>query len=236
MSNLTNELTDFFTGENEELIKWGIADLIQFSQYQSHAKYPEHLIQHPRLREFPKAMSICLAYSPVFETYNENKFHSLLKTVRSQMDDITSRVSALLKSRGIEHFVIPQGGQEPETQLAMFSHKFAAVHAGLGWIGKSSLLITNAHGPRVYLATILIDSDIPTGEALLESSCGNCDACVTACPHGYIKGVKWYPGVPRDKLIDVHNCNNYRKRAIDIIGHVDECGLCLVACPFGEAK
>jgi epoxyqueuosine reductase len=234
MSDLANELTDLFIGKSDELIKWGIADLLQFLQYQNHPKYLKHLIPHPRLREFPKAMSIHLAYSPVFETYNESKFHNLLKMVRSQMDDITSRVSVLLKSRGIEHFVIPQGGQEPETQLAMFSHKFAAVHAGLGWIGKSSLLITNAHGPRVYLATILIDSDIPTGEAVLESSCGNCDACVTACPHGFIKGVNWYPGVPREKLIDVHSCNNYREGAIDIIGCKDECGLCLVACPCGK--
>ena len=56
----------------------------------------------------------------------------------------------------------------------IYQHKSAAVAAGLGWIGKSALFISPEHGPRVRLATVLTDAELPCDAAPMESRCGNC--------------------------------------------------------------
>ncbi|MBN1572587.1 MAG: epoxyqueuosine reductase [Deltaproteobacteria bacterium] len=118
--------------------------------------------------------------------------------------------------------------------MALFPHKLAAVRAGLGWIGKSSLLITREHGPRVYLATVLVDCDIEPDRPVLESGCGGCTACVEACPYLCIKDLNWHSGTPREELLDVYLCNAKREEAIKSKGRKDECGQCLLACPYGK--
>jgi epoxyqueuosine reductase len=161
---------------------------------------------HPLSAEYPMALSVLVSYAPAFEIYSEEEYHHLLEATAVQTEAATSTISDLLQSSGIRHCRIPQGGQDPETLLAKFPHKLAAVRAGLGWIGKTSLLITPQYGPRVTLATLLIDSDLPGGEPITESKCGKCMICVEACPYGCIKGVNWYPGVLRNELFDAHLC------------------------------
>lgn len=65
--------------------------------------------------------------------------------------------------------------------------KEAAVRAGLGIIGKNSLLITPEYGTRVVL--ILIATDIPASPAAMDRSnagCYACGRCAAACPSGAI--------------------------------------------------
>ncbi len=222
MDDLRRELTDFFIGEFDEFaqsIKWGIGGISGL---------------HPLSIKFPKALSFYLPYLPGFEVYDEGKFHDLLMGVREQMVDIIGRVSNIFQSKKIKYLTIPQIGQDPDTLMAVFPHKLAAVRAGLGWIGKSSLLITEPNGPRVHLATILFDLDIRSDEPIIKSGCGSCDACVIACPYGCIKDVDWTPGIPREELLDAHGCSSIREGMISSLGHKDECGFCLLACPFGK--
>ncbi|MCK9565162.1 MAG: hypothetical protein M0Q43_03825 [Methanothrix sp.] len=71
-----------------------------------------------------------------------------------------------------------------ERVAVVFSHKLAAHMAGLGWIGKSCLLITPEAGPRVRWASVLTDAPMKaTGYAMAER-CGECRKCVDVCPHG----------------------------------------------------
>ena len=222
MYDLRSELADFFTGESEKTsrsINWGIGDISGL---------------HPLSIEFPKALSFYLSYVPTFEAYNEGEFHDLLMGVRKKMVDLIARASNIFQSKEIKHLAIPQTGQDPETLMAVFPHKLAAVRAGLGWIGKSSLLITELHGPRIHLATILFDLDITSDDPVTKSGCGDCDACVAACPYGCVKDVDWIPGIAREELIDAHGCSNIREGMIDSLGHKDECGFCLLSCPRGN--
>ncbi len=66
--------------------------------------------------------------------------------------------------------------------------KEAALRAGLGVIGKNSLLITPEFGSRVVI--ILMATGIPVSSqsspALSNSSCLNCGRCSTVCPSGAI--------------------------------------------------
>jgi epoxyqueuosine reductase QueG len=60
--------------------------------------------------------------------------------------------------------------------------KTAAIKCGLGCQGKSTLLVTLEHGPRVSLISILTNAELEIDEPFKENLCGDCNLCVTACP------------------------------------------------------
>ncbi len=72
------------------------------------------------------------------------------------------------------------------TSWAHISHKAVARMAGLGWQGKSLLLINPEYGPRVRLVTILTDMPL-TPDGPVKNRCGACLECVQACPASAIK-------------------------------------------------
>jgi hypothetical protein len=61
------------------------------------------------------------------------------------------------------------------------AHKLAAHLAGLGWIGKSCLLLTEQFGPRVRFVSVLTDAPLEAGSPL-DKPCGKCQVCIDACP------------------------------------------------------
>jgi len=73
------------------------------------------------------------------------------------------------------------------TQRAHFSHKHAAVEAGLGWIGRNNLFVHPEYGSQVRLVTVLTDLPLPYGKRNKSMSCGTCHACVITCPAEAIK-------------------------------------------------
>lgn len=197
---------------------WGIADISGL---------------HPLSAEFPRALSILVSYTLPSEVYSEEEYHRLLEENRAGVVAVCGSISGFLRSAGIKHRSILEG-QDPHTLTAVFPSKLAATRAGLGWIGKSSLLITPQYGPRVTLATLLIDSGFPCNEPVAASRCGTCARCVEACPYRCIRGIEWVPGTPRDDLLDAHLCSTEREAYRSTIGHKHECGLCLLVCPFGK--
>jgi len=199
--------------------KWGVADIRDIP---------------PFGHEYPRALSLLLAYDTPFPPDDEAVFFHTLEEVKSLTDLAVLEVSRFLTRRDIGHAVIPQGGQDPDTLVAGFSHKRAAVLAGLGWIGKNCLLITPEFGPRVRLATILIDRELPPGTPTIESRCGACTACTAACPGGFITGVLWKQGMPREHLLDAHGCDEFRESHRPLLGRESECGRCLLVCPRGR--
>ena len=113
------------------------------------------------------------------------------------------------------------------------SHKAAAKTAGLGWIGKSTLLVTPELGPRVCLATVLTDMPLPVGEPMM-NRCSKCSLCVKACPLGVLKGPT-FQDHPRevDLALDVATCGRLVNRTW-ADGRM--CYECMLACPKGRRK
>lgn len=153
--------------------------------------------------------------------------------------DTYERMENLLKL--CEHFLRHEGfitrihfAKDLPGLLSVFSHKMAATKAGLGWIGKSSLFVSTEFGCRVRLATVLTNAPFSTGTPVTESRCGDCTECIEACPYGAIRGVTWYPGIERDKLLDAFLCNRKRDEYIPKLGYRHPCGLCVKACPVGK--
>jgi epoxyqueuosine reductase len=96
--------------------------------------------------------------------------HHLYDVINQRLDLLTSQLSSLLQREGYRALPIPAAKRTDDERLcAAFSHKLAAHLAGLGWIGKSCLLVTPEIGPRVRWSTVLTDAPLQaTGKPMDE--------------------------------------------------------------------
>jgi epoxyqueuosine reductase QueG len=153
--------------------------------------------------------------------------------VNQRLDHVASHLSGLLQREGHSALPVPASQIVDDDRLCgIFSNKLAASLAGLGWIGKSCLLVTPQVGPRVRWATVLTDAPLaPTG-AMMEVRCGDCEACVDICPPHAFTGRPFHPSEPRELRFDVHKCHAYFDEMKRSSG-LDTCGMCLYVCPHG---
>ena len=199
----------------------------------------------PALAEFPRAVSIGVALmsAVVDQIVTQDDYAALLNyrhhgydVVNLRLDAIVSRLSSLLQREGHRALPIPAAKRVNEEKLhGGFSHKMGAHLAGLGWIGKSCLLITPSAGPRVRWASILTDAPLaPTGASMGER-CGECRQCVDICPVQAFTGERFREEDPREVRYDAHRCARYLDQRGDAVG-LPVCGLCLYICPHGRRE
>lgn len=117
---------------------------------------------------------------------------------------------------------------------AVLPHKTVATRAGLGWIGKNNLLVTEQYGPAVRLSSLLTDALLDCSEAIDSSRCDGCTVCRDACPGGTIHGKLWYPGLPREEIVDTKLCYQTQLRVMQTHTGIetDLCGKCFAVCPY----
>lgn len=190
-------------------------------------------------REYASALAFAVPYGEQLtpETYTEARFEAGIQSARVRLEAIVARLEALLKSRGVRCWVPPVAQENERDLLAPFSFKFAAVNAGLGWIGKNDVVITARYGPRVRLSAILIDAPFDHGVPVAESRCPEgCRLCVDICPCKALKDRRWHIDALRADIIDYQRCNRMRSAFIPRLGRKSACGLCLAACPFGTER
>lgn len=188
--------------------------------------------------EYSSALVLAVPYEEqlTLDSYTEEGFEKSILNARKKSEIILRDIEAVLKEENIKYDIPPAAQQSEEDLLAVFSFKYAAVNAGLGWIGKNDVLITEKYGPRVRLSAVFIDYPFETGRKITESSCKSCRKCVDICPHKALKGLNWDMNVSRNDLIDYHLCNQKRSAYIEKHGRKNACGLCMVVCPFGMEK
>lgn len=117
---------------------------------------------------------------------------------------------------------------------AVLERSWAAL-AGLGWIGKNTLLIHPRLGSYLFLGEALINRKTGHGPSPLPDYCGSCTRCLRACPTGAIREPHW---------VDSNRCISYwtlEKRGELELPEADRraigpwiagCDLCQEACPF----
>lgn len=110
-----------------------------------------------------------------------------------------------------------QWDEKTKRWRSIVSQKHAAQAAGLGTIGRHSLLITPEFGSMVWLGAVLCEQELECDD-LKENLCNNCNACVTICPvnaleHDELEQQKcWDHAFGDDKTIQswVINCHKCR--------------------------
>lgn len=166
------------------------------------------------------------------------------RRVNRTLNKVTRSIADLLITRGCRAVVVPATiDREPtdpkdpyfKTPSAAFPHKTAATLAGLGWIGKTALFVSDRFGPRVRLATVLTDCPLEIGTPCEMSLCGDCVVCVEACPVDAATGEEWFPGLEREQLLDASKCRKYCVKITESrTGHKGTvCGICMASCPVG---
>lgn len=102
-----------------------------------------------------------------------------------KMDAIALNMCIELEKRGIVSVPIPTNeslwDEKTGRWRSIISQKHAAQAAGVGTIGRHSLLITPRFGSMVWLGCILCDAEIEPDE-MLADICVGCNKCVQACP------------------------------------------------------
>ncbi|RKD31807.1 4Fe-4S dicluster domain-containing protein [Thermohalobacter berrensis] len=158
------------------------------------------------------------------------------RTVNFLIDQITLQITTILQNRGYLAMAVPASQTVKTSKDAyrgIFQHRTAATLSGLGWIGKNACLVTEEFGPRVRLGTVLTNLPVDYDTPITESKCGKCNICVSNCPALALKGNKWYPGIPRDELVDAYACSTFMNEHYKGIGRGSVCGLCISKCPKG---
>ena len=169
---------------------------------------------------------------------NDELWQQMSLSLTEKAGHIYQATQRLLESWGYHHRRIPSTTRvdelpDPGEELPQ---KTLATLSGLGWIGKSTLLVTPTFGPRVRLGTLLTDMPLHVNTPIVRNQCGDCRACVDACPVGAIKGNPWAQTTPRHDLLDLSRCYDYLWSEKATLGRRQTCGVCLKTCPVGQEE
>lgn len=119
---------------------------------------------------------------------------------------------------------------------APFMDKAWAVRAGIGWLGKSSNVITTGLGSWIFLGAVLVDVELDYDNDVVADHCGSCTACIDTCPTGAI--VEPY-------VVDAAKCISYatielrdeempQEIAVNLEGWIYGCDICQDVCPWNR--
>lgn len=145
----------------------------------------------------------------------KEKLHELLDWIKQKAPDIDGKVCV---------------------DTAPIMDKAWAVRAGLGWLGKHSNLITKEYGSWVFIGEILLDAELEYESEIVADHCGNCTACLDACPTG---------AIIQPFVVDSNRCLSYATiefRAPQLPSETKEnldgwlygCDICQEVCPWNR--
>lgn len=128
--------------------------------------------------------------------------------------------------------LVPDSQTRICVDTAPLFERYWAVQAGIGFLGKNSMLIVPGIGSKVFLAEILWTEDVEPDEPC-KLFCGNCGACLRACPGGAISDVAG---------LDARKCRSYltiefRGELPDnfsLPGRIYGCDICQDVCPHNK--
>lgn len=79
-------------------------------------------------------------------------------------------------------FILEEIHQRPFVDSAPVLEKAYAEKAGLGWIGKHTLLLNAAAGSWFFLGELITNLPLLIDEPTIKNQCGDCEACLKVCP------------------------------------------------------
>lgn len=143
------------------------------------------------------------------------------------------------KFRSLTKSINEMVGNEVKNKIFIDSgpvmEKDFARQAGLGWIGKNSLLITPQFGSYCLLGCLFLDLELPPDSPIEGDICDECDICIQACPTHCISP---------NRTIFAELCISYQtvENQADIPDNIGKkmgnwvfgCDICQMACPVNR--
>jgi epoxyqueuosine reductase len=193
--------------------------------------------RHPAsiLSEVRSVVMVALNYNPAPQTRVRGSPGLVARYARSGNDyhDILwSRLDELLVWTQEQ---IPTCRGRSVVDTAPLLERDFARRAGLGWIGKNTMLLDKELGSYFFLGALLLDIAIVPDPPHVASHCGTCTACLDTCPTG---------AFPQPGVLDARKCISYL--TIELKGAIPEeqrqgignwlfgCDVCQEVCPWNH--
>jgi len=147
------------------------------------------------------------------------------KLMRKRLTQLGKRIQQAAEPMGFRAFV----DSAPVLERAL------ATNAGLGWLGKNTMLINRQAGSYFFLGEILTDLPLPIDAAYDKDHCGRCQSCLDICPTQAFVG---------PHVLDARRCISYL--TIELDGPIPEplrarignrifgCDDCQIGCPWNR--
>ncbi len=198
----------------------------------------------PRLRAqvealLPEARSIVVFAMEIYpEVLDHSKPAKLMGEVSARdllgphMDYLNGRLNKAIydvaracRRQGFKALPMPAANYPTDQRYltSILSYKHAAEAAGLGTIGRHSLLVTPEFGPRVRLACVLTDAELKATPRLADGLCDGCNDCIAACPANALSE----PADGEAYAINKFACQAFRNAS-------GSCSDCMRVCPQGR--
>ena len=211
------------------------------------------------LPECKSILVLALPYSKIDLTgFHENKINQIdagvqerqsnivtIKPVRSEFqlasyalgDDYHDVIPPRLKE--IVEFIEEQVGHPVPnryyTDSGPILERELAQRAGLGWIGKNSMLINPKAGSTFLLAEILLGIELEPDEAVVTDHCGTCTRCVDACPTRAILPNRTLDSRRCISYLTIENKDDIPEELRPFMGNwVFGCDICQMVCPWNR--
>ncbi|MFX1468279.1 MAG: 4Fe-4S dicluster domain-containing protein [Promethearchaeota archaeon] len=138
------------------------------------------------------------------------------------LEEAAFSIMEYLEDKGFRQLIIHTEDEfDPINRKGFMSLKLLAKTAGLGWQGRSLLIISPEYGPLHRLIAILTDLPLQTNQEI-KNECGDCRKCIEACPQNALTFVAFedHPS-RREDVLDIKTC----------LGD-NGCLVCLLSCPW----
>lgn len=226
MNGLSKEVFD-------QLIQLG-ADIVGFGDLSE--------LDHDLHDGFSVAISVAVAYPPeVIRGISElptPEYGKWFDELNRKLKKIIVGGEAFLKEKGYDAKAQTYKHISKtlnKDNVSKLPHKTVATRAGIGWIGKCALLVTNDFGSAIRISSILTNAPLSIAQPINKSKCGSCMICKDECPGEAITGKLWDISVSREEIYDWKKCSKKaQERTIEgKCGGIYKtlCGKCIECCP-----
>ncbi|MBQ3580590.1 MAG: tRNA epoxyqueuosine(34) reductase QueG [Bacteroidales bacterium] len=131
----------------------------------------------------------------------------------------------------------PDFSGRPFVDTAPISDKRWASAAGLGWIGRNTLLVSLQYGSFCNIGEIVTDSPVDKYDSPVENRCKGCEICVRSCPNQALHCVDGRYMLDATRCTAYNTIENRDERLPEGLhtgGYVFGCDICQEVCPHNK--
>lgn len=230
-------ITDIQLGKHEEYLnRWLKKDFHGEMEYMKlHGKKrskPEKLVKGTK-----RIISVSKDYLPIgfkgkeLINYPKKAFISSYAQGRDYHKVLRGRLKALVKRIRLS----VSSSSRVFVDSAPVLEKAIAEKAGIGWIGKNTLLMNKNAGSYFFLGEIYTDLDLPIDRPFEGNHCGSCSACIDICPTKAFEGPYELDSRKCISYLTIEFKGSIPKELRPLMGNrIFGCDDCQIYCPWNK--